>query len=276
MVSLTNKEVQARANKQSNRSRHEYWRKLALGSLLPVLLVIVWEVAGRQGLLNPLLLPTPSTIITEFIYLWQHGQLLMHLQISIWRALAGFLIGGGLGLLFGVLVGFSYKTQQLLDPTFQMLRMLPHLAVAPLFILWFGFDETSKLLLIAKGSFFPLYVNTFLGIRSLDAKLFEVAKVLQFKKWDLLTKLIIPSALPHIFLGIRLSLGIAWVGLVVAEMMGSSEGIGFLINDARSMSIVATVFAGIIIFAILGKLTDALVLSIERKSLRWHNNFTGR
>ncbi|WP_341301763.1 ABC transporter permease [Lysinibacillus sp. FSL H8-0500] len=276
MVSLTNKEVQARANKQSNRSRHEYWRKLALGSLLPVLLVIVWEVAGRQGLLNPLLLPTPSTIITEFIYLWQHGQLLMHLQISIWRALAGFLIGGGLGLLFGVLVGFSYKTQQLLDPTFQMLRMLPHLAVAPLFILWFGFDETSKLLLIAKGSFFPLYVNIFLGIRSLDAKLFEVAKVLQFKKWDLLTKLIIPSALPHIFLGIRLSLGIAWVGLVVAEMMGSSEGIGFLINDARSMSIVATVFAGIIIFAILGKLTDALVLSIERKSLRWHNNFTGR
>ncbi|KOY82496.1 ABC transporter permease [Lysinibacillus macroides] len=276
MVSLTNKEVQTRANKQSIRSRREYWRKLALGSLLPVLLVIVWEVAGRNGLLNPLLLPTPSIIVTEFLYLWQHGQLLKHLEVSVWRALAGFLLGGGLGLLFGVLVGFSYKTQQLLDPTFQMLRMLPHLAVAPLFILWFGFDETSKLLLIAKGSFFPLYVNAFLGIRSLDAKLFEVAKVLQFKKWNLLTKLIIPSALPHIFLGIRLSLGIAWVGLVVAEMMGSTEGIGFLINDARSMSIVATVFAGIIIFAILGKLTDALVLSIERKTLRWHNNFTGR
>ncbi|GLC87634.1 ABC transporter permease [Lysinibacillus piscis] len=276
MVSLTNKAVQAKSNSKSVRFHREYWRKVALGSLLPVLLIIVWEVAGRNGLLNPLLLPTPSIIINEFIYLWQHGHLLSHLQISVWRALAGFTIGGGLGLLFGVLVGFSYKTQKLLDPTFQMLRMLPHLAVAPLFILWFGFDETSKLLLIAKGSFFPLYVNTFLGIRSLDAKLFEVAKVLQFKKWDLLTKLIIPSALPHIFLGIRLSLGIAWVGLVVAEMMGSTEGIGFLINDARSMSIVATVFAGIIIFAILGKLSDALVLAIERKSLRWHNNFTGR
>ena len=191
------------------------------------------------------------------------------------RALAGFALGGSLGLLAGIWVGFSYRTEQLIDPTIQMFRMLPHLAIAPLFILWFGFGESSKILLIAKGSFFPLYVNTFLGLRSMDLKLFEVAKVLQYSKRSLITKLIIPSALPNIFLGIRLSLGIAWIGLVVAEMMGSTSGLGYMINDARALSLTTVVFVGIITFAILGKLSDSLVLFIERKCLSWQNNYKG-
>jgi len=273
MVSTVDKGVSVLTKEKVKKVRSDKLRKIILGSILPVGLLILWELAGRFGLLNPLLLPTPSAIYQEFIYLWQHQGLLQHLEISTLRALTGFVIGAGLGLLFGVIVGFVYKIERLLDPSIQMLRMLPHLAIAPLFILWFGFGETSKLLLIAKGSFFPLYVNTFLGIRSMDKKLFEVANVLQFSKWSLLTKLIIPSALPHIFLGLRLSLGIAWVGLVVAEMMGSTQGIGFLINDARSMSIITTVFVGIIIFAILGKLSDSLVLWLERKALSWQNSF---
>ena len=278
MVSIANKGVslKTKANVKVKKVRFNNLRKLILGLILPVSLLIIWEISGRLGLLNPLLLPTPSAILQEFVYLWQHQRLLDHLQVSTLRALSGFAIGAGLGLLFGVMIGFIYKFERLLDPSIQMLRMLPHLAIAPLFILWFGFGETSKLLLIAKGSFFPLYVNTFLGIRSMDKKLFEVANVLQFSKWSLLTKLIIPSALPHIFLGIRLSIGVAWVGLVVAEMMGSTQGIGFLINDARSMSIISTVFVGIIIFAILGKLSDSIVLWLERKALRWQNSFKGR
>lgn len=274
MESIIEKNMQVRRKKQRLKSPVQL-RTLLLGSILPIGLLIVWEVAGRNAYLNPLLLSMPSDILLEFIYLVQHGHLLGHLQISTWRALSGFVLGGGLGLLAGIVVGFSYLSEKLLNPSIQMLRMLPHLAIAPLFILWFGFGETSKLLLIAKGSFFPLYVNTFLGIRSMDRKLFEVAHVLQFNKWHLLTKVIIPSALPNIFLGLRLSLGIAWLGLVVAEMMGSTSGIGFLINDARAMAMISTVFVGIIIFAVLGKISDSLILLIERKCLRWQQNFKG-
>jgi sulfonate transport system permease protein len=184
-------------------------------------------------------------------------------------------LGAGLGLAAGIWVGFSYRTERLLDPSLQMLRTLPHLAIAPLFILWFGFGEMSKILLIAKGSFFPLYVNTFLGIRSVDSKLFDVAKVFQYSRWQMITKLIVPSSLPNIFLGIRLSLGVAWLGLVVAEMMGSSAGIGYLINDARAFSLTSVVFVGIIVFALLGKLSDSIVLLVERKMLRWQDSFKG-
>lgn len=203
------------------------------------------------------------------------GELAKHLGISAWRALLGFLIGGGLGLAAGLWVGFSYKTERLLDPSLQMLRTLPHLAIAPLFILWFGFGETSKILLIAKGSFFPLYVNTFLGIRSVDNKLFDVGRVLQFSKWQMMSKLIIPASLPNIFLGIRLSVGIAWLGLVVAEMMGSSSGVGYLINDARSFSLTTVVFVGIIVFAVVGKLSDSLVKLLESRLLRWQDSYRG-
>ncbi|CAH1200543.1 Putative aliphatic sulfonates transport permease protein SsuC [Paenibacillus plantiphilus] len=246
-----------------------------LGAILPLTLLLVWEVAGARGLLNPILLPAPSEIWEELVGLTASGELAQHLGISVWRALLGFVIGGGLGLAAGIWVGFSYKTERLLDPSLQMLRMLPHLAIAPLFILWFGFGETSKLLLIAKGAFFPLYVNTFLGIRSVDGKLFDVGRVLQFSKWQLVTKLIVPASLPNIFLGIRLSVGVAWLGLVVAEMMGSSSGVGYLINDARSFSLTTVVFVGIIVFAVVGKLSDSLVKLLEARLLRWQDSYKG-
>lgn len=246
-----------------------------LGLMLPVALLVAWQGAGLLGLLNPTLLPTPLAILQELIDLTRSGELLGHLRISGWRALLGFLLGGSLGLAAGLWVGFSYKAERLLDPSLQMLRTLPHLAVAPLFILWFGFDETSKILLIAKGAFFPMYVNTFLGIRSVDNKLFDVAEALQFSRWQLTTKLLLPGALPNLFLGLRLSLGVAWLGLVVAEMMGSSSGIGYLINDARYFSLTTVVFVGIIVFAVFGKLTDSLVKLLERRLLRWQDSYKG-
>lgn len=244
-----------------------------LGLLLPVVIVVIWELAGVMGKLNPILLPRPSQILNELVALTSSGELAYHLGISTWRALLGFVIGGGLGLVMGTWVGFSYRTERLLDPSLQMLRTLPHLAIAPLFILWFGFGETSKLLLIAKGAFFPLYVNTFLGIRSVDTKLFDVGRVLEFSRWQLITKLIIPAALPNILLGIRLSIGVAWLGLVVAELMGASAGIGYLINDARSFSWTEVVFVGIIVFAIVGKLSDSIVKWFEIRLHRWQDSY---
>ncbi|OUB72715.1 sulfonate ABC transporter permease [Bacillus thuringiensis serovar zhaodongensis] len=242
---------------------------------IPVIILIIWQLAGVFGLVSKTVLPTPLDIFLAFQELIKTGDLFGHLSISVFRAAAGFFIGGGLGIILGTIVGFSTRSEQYLDPSVQMLRTVPHLAVAPLFVLWFGFGETSKVLLIADGAFFPLYVNAFLGIRGVDSKLFDVARVLEFSKRKLITKLILPSALPNLLLGARLSLGVAWVSLVVAELMGSTEGIGYMIMDARQFSNTDIVFVGIIIFAFVGKFSDSLVRLLEVKFLRWRDNFKG-
>ncbi|MBY7133515.1 ABC transporter permease [Bacillus sp. 12RED03] len=242
---------------------------------IPVIILIIWQLAGVFGLVTKTVLPTPLDIFLAFQELIKTGELFGHLSISVFRAAAGFFIGGGLGVILGTIVGFSTRSEQYLDPSVQMLRTVPHLAVAPLFILWFGFGETSKVLLIADGAFFPLYVNAFLGIRGVDSKLFDVARVLEFNKRKLITKLILPAALPNLLLGARLSLGVAWVSLVVAELMGSTEGIGYMIMDARQFSNTDIVFVGIIIFAFVGKFSDSLVRLLEVKFLRWRDSFKG-
>jgi sulfonate transport system permease protein len=245
------------------------------GCALPAIILAVWQYIGSMGLVSANILPTPVAILSSFYELTLSGELFSNMKISIIRAALGFLLGGSLGLLFGILTGFSKKTEAYIDPTLQMLRTVPHLAVTPLFILWFGFDEISKVLLIALGAFFPIYINTFLGIRSVDTKLFDVARVLEFSFKDKITKLILPAALPNILLGVRLSLGIAWLGLVVAELMGSSAGIGYMIMDARLYSLTDKVFVGIIIFAVVGKATDSLVRLFERRLLKWRDSFKG-
>ncbi|MEF3305830.1 ABC transporter permease [Paenibacillus sp. GYB003] len=246
-----------------------------VGLLFPLSVLAVWQAAGWAGLVSSTILPTPAAIFASFWELARSGELFIHLEISVYRAAVGFALGGALGLLAGLAVGFSGQVERTLDPSLQMLRTIPHLAVTPLFILWFGFGEFSKVLLIAKGAFFPLYVNTFLGIRSVDAKLFEVARVLEFNRWKQIVRLVIPAALPNILLGVRLSLGVAWLGLVVAELMGSSEGIGYLILDARQFSQTSIVFVGIVIFAVVGKATDSLVRYLEKRLLRWRDSYGG-
>jgi sulfonate transport system permease protein len=245
------------------------------GMILPAMILGIWQTVGAMNLVSSTILPTPVAIGQAFIHLIVSGELFSHLQISVFRAVLGFLLGAGLGLILGTLVGFFNRAEQTMDPTLQMLRTIPHLAVMPLFILWFGFGELSKVLLIAKGAFFPVYLNTFLGIRGVDAKLFEVARILEFNRVKLVTKLILPAAMPNILLGIRLSLGIAWLGLVVAELMGSSEGVGYMIMDARQFTQTDIVFVGIIIFALVGKLTDSLVRYLESKLLKWRESYKG-
>jgi sulfonate transport system permease protein len=245
------------------------------GMILPAVILTVWQIIGTLGIVSSTILPTPIAIFYSFVELIASGELGRHLEISVWRAGIGFLLGAGLGLLLGVISGFSSRTEEVVDPTLQMLRTVPHLAVAPLFILWFGFGELSKILLIAKGAFFPIYVNAFLGIRGVDSKLYEVARILEFNRFNLVRKLILPAAMPNILLGIRLSLGVAWLGLVVAEIMGSSEGVGYMIMDARQFSQTEIVFVGIIIFAVVGKLTDSFVRQLESRLLKWRDHFTG-
>lgn len=245
------------------------------GSILPLLILAIWQYASSAGWIPGTLLPSPYAIAVQGYELLVTGELLHHLGISVARAASGFLVGGSIGLASGLAVGFLRPAEQALDPMLQMLRTIPHLAITPLFILWFGIGETSKILLIALGAFFPLYVNTFLGIRGVDRKLVEVARVLEFSRWQQIRLVILPGALPNVLLGVRLSLGVSWLGLVVAEMMGSSSGVGYLIQDARQFSVITIVFVGIAIFAAIGKLSDSLVRWLEKRLLKWRENFTG-
>ncbi|MDQ0901233.1 ABC transporter permease [Paenibacillus sp. V4I7] len=278
LVQQTSKEVpaspQVERNLKTNKTETK-WQLIARGAVLPVTVLIIWQIFGSTGMISKTLLPTPIEIWLAFYDLLISGELFKHLKISIWRAAVGFLLGGSLGLIFGLLVGLFRRFEHSVDPTVQMLRTIPHLAITPLFILWFGFGEFSKVLLIAKGAFFPLYVQTFLGIRNVDSKLFDVARILEFSKFKQITKLVLPAALPNILLGLRLSIGVAWLGLVVAEIMGSSEGVGYLIMDARQFSQTAVVFVGIMIFAFVGKGSDSLVRILEKRLLKWRDSFNG-
>lgn len=246
-----------------------------VGIILPLFLVILWQLASELGWISELTMSSPAAIAKEFAGLAATGELFVHLGVSVRRALLGFVLGASIGLALGIASGFFRPFERVVDPSLQMLRTVPHLAITPLFILWFGIDEISKVLLVALGAFFPLYVNTFLGIRNVDRKLFDVARVLEFSYWKQIRLLILPAALPNILLGVRLSLGVSWLGLVVAEMMGSSAGVGYLIQDARQFSLTSIVFLGIVIFAIVGKLTDSLVRVLEKKMLHWRDSYSG-
>lgn len=243
--------------------------------ILPVILLVIWQIAGSLGWIGPNLLPTPYAIVRQFFRLVVSGEMLDHFRISFIRAMLGFVLGGLAGFLLGISTGLGKIVERTLDPSLQMLRTVPLLSLIPLFILWFGIGEFSKTLMISLGAFFPVYVNTFLGIRSVDMKLFEVSRIFQFSKWQQIHKVIIPAVLPNILLGVRLSLGVSWLVLVVAEMMGTSAGIGYMIQDARAYSQTDVVFIGIIIFAIIGKLSDSIVRVLEKRWLRWRDTYTG-
>lgn len=245
------------------------------GAFLPIFVLVVWQLSSVFRWLNPILLPSPYMILESLFTLIKSGELVADLKISLLRAALGLFFGGGLGLIVGVVVGLSKRVEDFLDPTIQTLRTIPHLAIIPLFILWFGLGELSKVLMIASGAFFPLYINTFMGIRGVDSKLFDVARILEFNRWKQLTRLVIPAAMPNILLGLRLSIGVSWLGLVVAELMGSSSGVGYMIQNATQFSQTSIVFLGISIFALVGKLSDSIVRSLERRLLRWRNSYEG-
>ncbi|SFI87210.1 sulfonate transport system permease protein [Paenibacillus sp. UNC496MF] len=255
--------------------RRRSFDDLAIGAALPAIVLAVWQLAGSAGWIDPFFLPTPVAILDAFKELALHGRLGHHFGVSVWRALAGFLLGGGLGFAVGLLAGFYRRAEHLVDPSIQLLRMVPHLALAPLVILWFGFGETSKIVIIATGAFFPMYLNTLAGIRGADNRLFEVARVLGFGPRTTVLRLVLPAALPGILLGVRLSLALSWLGLVVAELLGSTSGIGFLINTAKQNSTTDEIFVGIAIFAAVGKAADSLVRLLERKRLHWRDGYQG-
>jgi sulfonate transport system permease protein len=226
-----------------------------------------------MGCLSTRILPEPWAVIQAFYKLAVSGELWQHLWVSTARALTGLLIGGGLGLGLGLFTGSLRWAETLLDTTLQMVRNIPPLALIPLVILWFGIDESAKLFLVAVGVFFPIYLNTFHGIRSVDKGLIEMARSYGLKGWSLYREVILPGALPSILVGLRFSLGLMWVLLIVAETISAQAGIGYMTMNAREFLQTDVVLVGILLYALLGKLADVLARGLERTALRWHPGY---
>lgn len=238
--------------------------------LVPVLLVLLWQIAGSSGLMSSRILPTPEKVLEAGWSLLQSGELWNSLYISTWRALSGFAIGGLIGLVLGLITGLSKVGEQLLDSTVQMLRNVPHLAMIPLVILWFGIDERAKIFLVALGTLFPIYLNTAHGIRHIDRGLIEMARNYGLKGWCLFWQVILPGAMPSILVGVRFSLGLMWLTLIVAETISADAGIGYLAMNAREFLQTDVVVLTIILYALLGKLADRVARGLEVWLLRWH------
>ena len=241
--------------------------------LLPVGLIAFWQIASSLGWLSTRVLPAPVDVAIAFWTLAVSGELWVHVKISAGRALAGLAIGGGLGLALGLLTGSARWAEALFDSSVQMVRNIPALALIPLVILWFGIDESAKLFLIAVSVFFPIYLNTFHGIRNVDPGLIEMGRTYGLSRWGLYREVILPGAMSSILVGLRFSLGLMWVILIVAETISAQAGIGYLTMNAREFLQTDIVLVGILLYALLGKLADLFARGLERYWLRWHPGY---
>ncbi len=245
------------------------------GLLLPVGVLLLVELAARAGWIAPQLLPPPSEVAQTLLDLARQGVLSGHIVASTGRVLAGFALGTGLALGFGALTGLSRTADALLTPSFQALRAIPSLAWVPLLLLWLGIDEASKIVLIAIGAFFPVYMGTVSGIAHVDRKLVEVARLRGFGGLTLARRVLLPAAMPSLMTGLRNGLSLAWMFMVAAELIAASRGLGYLLTDGRETSRADLVLAAIALLAVLGKLSDSLMATVERRVLHWRDTFGG-
>ncbi len=241
--------------------------------LVPLAILLLWQVACVAGFVSPRVLPAPTDVAVAGWKLLLSGELVRNIWVSFWRAGVGFLIGGGIGFGFGLINGLSQLSTKLTDTTLQMVRNIPHLALIPLVILWFGIDEAAKLFLVALGVFFPIYLNTLYGIRTVDPQLIEMGRVYGMGDRELFRRVIFPGALSSIFVGVRFALGIMWLTLIVAETIAASSGLGYMAMQAREFMQIDVVVLSILIYALLGKLADSTSRLLERLTLSWHPAF---
>nr|WP_263867978.1 ABC transporter permease [Mycobacterium avium] len=245
------------------------WEVVRLVS--PLALLALWQLGSAIGVIAQDVLPAPSLILQAGVELTRNGQLGDALHISTVRVVEGLTLGGVIGIVAGAAVGLSRWVEATVDPPLQMIRALPHLGLIPLFILWFGIGELPKVLLVALGVVFPLYLNTFSAIRQVDPKMLETAQVLGFSFFQRFRRILVPGTAPQVLVGLRQSLAIAWLTLIVAEQINADKGIGFLINNARDFLRIDIIIFGLTIYALLGIITDAVVRLIERRAVRYRH-----
>lgn len=272
-TSLTLKEEVAHAPSLVTRGRGK-WRSRLKGLAVPVAILLTLEIAVRIGWVESYQMPAPSEIAATLMDLTD-GALWKHIGASLTRVLSGFLIGAALALVFAAWVGLSREAEAYLEPTFAGLRSIPSLAWVPLLLLWLGIGETSKVVLIAIGAFFPVYLNGVAAIRSVDRKLVEVGRMYRFNQRQMIVHVFLPAALPGLFTGLRSGLSLSWMFLVAAELIAATKGLGYLLSDGRETSRPDIVLAAIIVLAVLGKLTDGVLAMLERRFLSWRDTFKG-
>jgi sulfonate transport system permease protein len=248
----------------------------ALGLLLPVAAALLWEAAVRLGLSNGRLVPPPSVIFHTFVELARAGELQRHVLVTSARVAAGFGIGVVAATIAGAIAGYSALTRRLLDPTLQALRAIPSIAWVPLFVLWFGIFEGSKITLIAVGVFFPVYLGVMGAILSVDRKLVEVGRVFRLSDAAMVWRILLPAVLPSYVIALRSGLGLGWMFVVAAELLGASEGLGYLLIDGQQLGKPAEIVAAIVAFAILGKTSDWIIVIVAAPFLRWEDAFAAR
>ncbi|MGI5151315.1 ABC transporter permease [Plantactinospora sp. CA-294935] len=252
-----------RSDRRSGPGRR--WRR----ALTPVALLLSWQAASQTGLLPPEKLSAPSAVVETGWRLARDGTLGVHLLDSLTRAGIGLAVGGTLALVLGAMAGLLRLGDDLVDPPVQMARMLPHLGLVPLLIIWVGIGEPLKITLVALGAFFPIYFNTYAGIRDIDERLVEAARTCGLGQLARIRHVVLPGALPSLFLGLRLALGAAWLSLVVGEQVNAQTGIGFLMMEAREFSQTDVVLLGLLVYALLGLLSDLALRMAERRTLTW-------
>ena len=251
-------------------SRGPSWLGAVLvGMVLPVLLLLLWQWASTNGMFSASQLPTPASVVAALFELIERGTFWSHVAISVQRVLLGFLIGASAGILIGSLVGLSPWASRILSPTIQALRAVPSLAWVPLLVLWMGIYEGPKVTLVAIGAFFPVFTTVASGFMHTDRRLIEVGRAYGLKGHRLVTGVLLPAAAPTVFAGLRLGLAQSWLFVVAAELIASSKGLGFLLIDSQNTSRTDILLLSIICLAILGKTTDFILATIERRTLRW-------
>jgi sulfonate transport system permease protein len=254
-------------------ARWRRWARPALGFVLPVGLALGWEIIVRLGLSNGRLVPPPTKLFATIVELARSGELELHITATLTRVFAGFGLGVIFGTVLGAVCGYWEVARRVFDPTVQALRAIPSLAWVPLFILWLGIFETSKIVLIAIGVFFPVYLGVMGAILSVDRKIVEVGRTFRLSGPAMIRRILLPAVLPAYVVALRVGLGLGWMFVVAAELIGASEGLGYLLLDGQQLGKPAQILAAIVIFAILGKTSDWLIEIGTAPFLRWQDAF---
>jgi sulfonate transport system permease protein len=261
------------AEQKVPRSALARYARPALGIVLPVTLALGWELAVRAGLSDGRLVPPPSRIYEEFAELARTGELARHVLATLLRVAVGFGVGTVVGTLLGAIAGYSTLVRRLVDPSLQGLRAVPSIAWIPLFILWLGIFETSKVALIAVGVFFPIYLGVMGAVMSVDRKIVEVGRAFRLSGPQMVRRILLPAVLPAYVIALRSGLGLGWMFVIAAEFMGASEGLGYLLIDGQQLGKPAEIVAAILAFAVIGKATDWLIVGVVTPFLRWEDRF---
>jgi sulfonate transport system permease protein len=249
--------------------------RLARRVVGPLVVVGLWQLVCTLGVFTKVEVASPVAVFDAGRQLWEQGSLESNLVISLQRVAEGLTVGVVVGVVFAVVCGLFWIAEDLMDPVLQAARAVPILGLVPLAIIWFGVAETPKVFLIALGSMFPVYINTYHGIRGVDVKLVEAGQTFGLTRWGLVRRVILPGALPGFLVGLRFALVGSWLIIVVAEEINAQSGIGYLIMQAQTTDRTDIMFLGLAIYAVLGLIADALVRLLERRLLVWRRGFSG-